>query len=63
MTRTVPANSSSDAEHARERDRRLLEAETPSRSITTDSVSWPATVAAVTPPAPSVRTVISTVVT
>ena len=31
--------------------------------MTTEVVSWPATVAAVTPPAPSVRTVSSTVVT
>ena len=41
-----------DAEHARQRDRRSSRPSTPSRSITTDSVSWPAIVAAVTPPAP-----------
>src|SRR5205085_2494254 len=35
----------------------------PSWSTTSASVSWPAMVAAVTPPAPSERTVISTVVT
>ena len=36
---------------------------TPARSISTDAPSWPAIVAAVTPPAPSSRTASSTVVT
>ena len=53
-----------DADHARERDRRLVEAEEARAGRSPPTVvSWPATVAAVTPPAPSVRTVSSTVVT
>ena len=56
ITKTVPAEQQQDADHASQRDRRLSRPRTPSRSITTAVVSWPATVAAVTPPAPSVRT-------
>ncbi len=67
------ASAAHDQEHARRQQRhpdhppgvspRCASPRKPSWSSTTDIVSCPAIVAAVTPPAPSVRTEISTVVT
>ena len=62
-TRTVPASSSPTPSRRSGLSATWSRPNRPRRSIATEAVSWPATVAAATPPAPIAETAISALVT